>query len=197
MVEYTLIRSKRKTISIEISPECKVTVRAPKWASKTEIQSFVSSKEAWIDKSLLKMVARRNAIEARKKEVGVLSDGELRELTERARVDLGARVDFWLPKVFNKETFPIGGKQIGRIGIRHQKTRWGSCSRKGNLSFNCLLMLAPREVRDYVVVHELCHMIHMNHSAKFWREVERVLPNYKEPYKWLKKNGNLLIERLP
>lgn len=78
------------------------------------------------------------------------------------------------------------------ITIRNQKTRWGSCSSRGTLSFNWRLMLAPPRILDYVVVHELCHLIHMNHSADFWREVERILPDYKESRKWLKENGHTL-----
>ena len=77
--------------------------------------------------------------------------------------------------------------------IRDMKTRWGSCSSKGNLNFNCLLMLAPPEVLDYVVVHELCHRKQMNHSKAFWLEVEKVLPNYKEVRKWLKEEGSQMI----
>ena len=82
------------------------------------------------------------------------------------------------------------------ITIRNQKTRWGSCSSKGNLNFNCLLMLTPPEVIDYVVVHELCHRKEMNHSWAFWAEVEKVLSGYKEQVKWLKENGGQVIGRM-
>ena len=88
---------------------------------------------------------------------------------------------------------PIVGVSYGRITIRNQKTRWGSCSSKGNLNFNVALMRAPIEVLDYVVVHELCHRLYLNHSKDFWKEVERVLPDYRLREKWLKENGTRLM----
>jgi predicted metal-dependent hydrolase len=84
----------------------------------------------------------------------------------------------------------------GRITIRNQKTRWGSCSGKGNLNFNCLLMLAPPEVLDYVVVHELCHRREMNHSPRFWALVEQVLPDWRQRRQWLKTHGDALMRRM-
>ena len=85
----------------------------------------------------------------------------------------------------------------GRITVRTQKTRWGSCTQTGNLNFNALLLLAPREVLDLVVVHELCHLKYMNHSKYFYFELKRFYPAYQEPREWLKKNGGRLVKMLP
>ena len=91
---------------------------------------------------------------------------------------------------------PVVDVDYGTVTIRAQRTRWGSCSAQGNLNFNCLLMLTPDHVMEYVVVHELCHRKEMNHSARFWAEVERVLPDYRESRRWLKEHGGGLICRL-
>ena len=88
------------------------------------------------------------------------------------------------------------GVTYGRITIRNQKTKWGSCSASGNLNFNCLLMSAPQEVLDSVIVHELCHRLYMNHSKDFYAAVYRIFPDYGKWNKWLKDNGNLLIQRM-
>ena len=90
----------------------------------------------------------------------------------------------------------ILGVTYGRITIRSQKSLCGSCSAKGNLNFNCLLMLAPNEVIDYVVVHELCHRLEMNHSQKFWNHVRRIIPDYREKRRWLREEGNVLMKRM-
>ena len=131
--------------------------------------------------------------------VGKLTETELKELVAAAKEHIPERVAYFAPAV---------GVKYGKITIRKQRSRWGSCSSAGNLSFNALLMLAPPEVLDGVVVHELCHTLHknhgakfhlkqMNHSAAFYREVSRILPDYKERNKWLKENGHTLLERLP
>ena len=91
---------------------------------------------------------------------------------------------------------PLIGVEYGRVTVRRQKSKWGSCSAQGNLNFNCLLMLAPEEVLDYVVVHELCHRKHMDHSKEFWAEVRRVMPDHEKQKKWLKENGAVLMRRI-
>ena len=106
------------------------------------------------------------------------TEQEIAELKKQAKKYIPGRVDYYAAQMH---------VSYGRIAIRCQKTRWGSCSQKGNLNFNCLLMKLPPEIIDYVVVHELCHRLQMNHSPKFWAEVEKVLPDYKKYRKWLKE----------
>ena len=88
------------------------------------------------------------------------------------------------------------GLSYNRITIRRQKTRWGSCTAKGNLNFNCLLVMTPPEVLDSVVVHELCHLVHRDHSKEFYSMVFRYFPDYKRCDRWLKEYGRLLIRRM-
>ena len=178
-IAYTVIRSKRKTVSICITEKGTVEVRAPLTLSAERIHSFVMEKENWI---------RKHLQEKKGHTLLPLTSEEIKSLAQEAVRALPARVAHFAPLV---------GVTYGRITVRNQKTRWGSCSAKGNLNFNCLLMLAPPEVQDYVVIHELCHRKEMNHSARFWAAVESVCPDYKTRRQWLKKNGGALIARLP
>ena len=116
-----------------------------------------------------------------------LTQQELDALKREAKLLIPERVRYYAAKL---------GITYGRVAIRAQHSRWGSCSSKGNLNFNCLLMLAPEGCRDYVVIHELCHRTHMDHSAEFWAEVERVMPDYKVFQRWLKDQGRILIKRM-
>ena len=177
---YQIIRSKRKTISLEVRPDGTLLVRAPRHLDHRAIRDFVLSKECWLREKLKKYEARPP--------LPPLTAKELDELKKLARADLPARAARFAP---------IVGVNYGRITIRAQKSRWGSCSREGNLNFNCLLMLAPEEVRDYVVIHELCHRKEMSHAPRFWAEVARVCPGYDDHRRWLKENGGAIIARLP
>ena len=182
-MQVYIVRSNRKTIGLQVNADLTVTVRAPYGVTEQEIDRLIRRKKGWITKSMEKMrqlneYREENHIQQRSME-------EIRELADEAVKKVPERVRYYAP---------IVGVNYGRITIRNQKTRWGSCSSKGNLNFNCLLMLAPPEVLDYVVVHELCHRKHMNHSKEFWAEVEKVLPNYKEAEAWLKTEGRKLME---
>ncbi len=180
MIEhYRVIRSDRRSVSIEITVDGEVVVRAPRRLSDKQIRLFVDEKTAWIEKHLAKR--RTQTVHP------AFTDEQLQELCDRARQVIPTRVAHFAPLV---------GVTYERVTIRRQRTKWGSCSSKGNLNFNCLLMLVPPEVLDYVVVHELCHRKQLNHSAKFWVEVARVMPHYKECEAWLKDNGSALIARL-
>jgi len=175
-IAYQVVRSDRKTLSLEIRPGGELLVRSPKRLSDAEIRKFVLSKRRWIETHLQK-ACPADALPR-------LTQEQLRALAQDALQWFPARTALYAPKV---------GVQYGRITIRAQHTRWGSCSARGNLNFNCLLMLAPESVRDYVVVHELCHRKHMNHSPEFWAEVQRHCPNYRDCRKWLKENGSCLF----
>lgn len=177
-ISYQVVRSRRKTIAIQITAQGAVIVRCPLRMSEAAIERFVQSKARWIQKHLEKKQPPQPA----------LTQEEVEALARHARQVIPARAAHFAPLV---------GVTYGRITIRSQHSRWGSCSGKGNLNFNCLLMLVPADVMDYVVVHELCHRREMNHSARFWAEVERILPDYRAARTWLKENGQSLIGRLP
>ena len=171
--EYEIIYSRRKTVAIQVTSEGKVVVRAPYRCPRSFIEAFVRGKEDWVLKHLEQAQAN---LEKRRASAHPPLSAE-----ERARYIMIAR-DIFTRKV----------EYYARISIREQKTRWGSCSSKGDLNFNWRLILAPEEVLDYVVVHELAHRREMNHSKAFYAIVESVLPDYRRAQKWLKDNGQSL-----
>ncbi len=181
--DVEIIRSNRRTISLEITPAGQVLVRAPRRMSETEIRAFVESKSSWLAKHLQKKEQVLQLLQ----EEGEFTEQEIKRLQALAKKVIPEKVAYYAR---------VMGVTYGRISIRSQKTRWGSCSREGNLNFNCLLMMAPSEVLDYVVVHELSHRLEMNHSARFWAQVEKVLPDYRVPRKWLKEHGGKLMMRM-
>ena len=176
--DYEIIRSSRKTLSLQITPEGKILARCPYRMPAARIEAFIQEKQGWLRSHLEKISARPRQPR--------LTREELQALTAEAREAIPRRLAFFAPRV---------GVSYGRVTLRMQKTRWGSCSPTGNLNFNILLLLAPPEVLDYVVVHELCHRLEMNHSPAFWAQVERVLPDYRQRRKWLKDFGGGLILR--
>lgn len=172
-------RSSRKSLSLEIMPDGNVLVRAPRRLPSSVIEGFLKEKEGWIEEHRKKRIRSAPA--------DPLTMEEIRDLADQALQVIPPRVAHFAARM--QVTY-------GRITIRNQKTRWGSCSARGNLNFNCLLMLVPEEVRDYVIVHELCHRKEMNHSPRFWQEVGRILPDYRARDQWLKENGPALMARM-
>ena len=181
--ELKIIRSRRRTLGLQVTGDG-VVVRAPFFTSEAAIRRFVSGHLDWIEKQEKRLAQVRRETE----EAVPLTEAELAKLKKEARTDLSARAMHYAG---------LMGVTYGRISIRAMRSRWGSCSREGNLSFNCLLMLAPPEVRDATVVHELCHRRHMDHSPAFWKEVGRWYPDHKECSRWLKAHGPALIAKLP
>lgn len=218
-VAYQLIRSRRKTISIIVMPDASVVVRAPLRAPKAVIAGFVEQKRRWIaDKReimLKRAEAHRPSEPANGEEfmylgrrlmlavsgsvqrveavgstlafpAAMLGDAEavLRRwyIDEAARV-VTERVNHWMQRT---------GIYASSLGVTGARRRWGSCSTNGALNFAWRLVMAPVDVVDYVVVHELAHIEHPNHSKAFWARVAEIMPDYKAKLKWLKDNSALL-----
>lgn len=182
-LKVQIIRSQRKTLSIQIDSHGQVIARAPIYMPEADIRKFIQEKEDWIEKHLQKRQIEKEALQ----EEGKFTQEEIQKLANLATAVIPQKVAYYA-RLMNVT--------YGRITIRNQKTRWGSCTREGNLNFNCLLMMTPPEVLDYVVVHELCHRLEMNHSARFWVQVEKVMPDYKKHRKWLKEHGGKLMLRM-
>ncbi len=183
MGSYTIIRTSRKTLALQVK-NGEIFVRAPKQVTDAQADAFVRSHQKWIEKQLKKQQADKEAASREQK----LTAEEVERLAEKACEVIPERVKIYAEKI---------GVTYGRITIRCQRTRWGSCSSKGNLNFNCLLMLMPPEVLDSVVVHELCHRKVMNHSAAFYQEVRKAFPDYDKWNQWLKENGPRYMNRIP
>jgi len=170
-------RSKRKSISLRVLRDGSISIVCPWLCHRAELEAMLRQKARRINEMR----------SAQEKMPAGLTETELNELKKLARRDMTRRTERYAELL---------GLSYGRIAIRAQKTRWGSCSSKRNLNFNCLLELCPEEVRDYVAVHELCHLVEMNHSSRFWALVESVCPDYMHCRKWLRENGAAVIGRI-
>ncbi len=161
-MKYELIYSKRRTIGLSIK-DGTLIVRAPYRTPQKTVESVIKRHEAWIlkntEKSLLK-----------KEKYGNLTEEKIKELKLEAKTYLIDKTKYYSD---------LMGLKYGRITITSAKTRFGSCSSKGNISFSYRLMLYPEPAREYVVVHELAHLVEMNHSPAFYKIVASVLPDYK------------------
>lgn len=166
-------------MAVEIRTDGSILVRAPQIYPKYKIEAFLEEKRLWIEAKQRQQRLRESNAE----QTEALTDAEEKLYRQQAR------------NVFEQKTAyyaRIMGVSYGRIAIRDQKTRWGSCSSDGNLNFNWRLIMAPAGVLDYVVVHELAHRKEMNHSKAFWSVVEETMPDYRKYRNWLEDNGRVL-----
>lgn len=178
-------KKRRKSIGLEITDDYVVVVHVPFYTSKEEINKVLAEKRDWIYASIQKMKWKAK-IRENEKPTPKLSVEELNALGDRALKVIPEKVRYYASVI---------GVTYGRITVRNQHTRWGSCSSKGNLNFNVLMMLMPEYVQDYIVVHELCHRKEMNHSKAFYEQVEKIIPDYKKAEKWIKEYGSDLMKR--
>ena len=212
MLSDQIIRSNRKTLSISINERAELIVRAPNRISDQKIQDFINEKENWITKN--QSVIKARAEDTAKDKNMLLYLGTLFPLkTDNDAKKISFNGEEFLAGLQNKEKtnkslktwyknkfkevavprlFYFAEKhnlQVNQVRIKEQKTLWGSCSSRNNINLNFLLIMAPLKVIDYVIIHELAHTIHKNHSVNFWNAVEEIMPNYKEAKRWLKENG--------
>ena len=166
--QYELRRSKRRTLSIEINREAKLIVHAPLLMPLSQIESFVYSHIRWIEEKQAKAKAKISPEP---------TDEEIATLKAKAGEILTAKTEYYAS---------LMGVTYTRVGITSAKSRFGSCSKKGSINYSWRLMLYPEDAWDYVVVHELCHIAHFDHSKAFWQKVAEYLPDYKERQKLLK-----------
>lgn len=183
-VRYEITFSRRRSISIQIPSGFSegIVVKAPYGMSKEKVLEFIEEKRPWLTKKL----HERQLIEEKVKKMGAFTSTDIAAMKKKAKVIIPQRVAYY---------GQLGNFCYNRIFIKLQKTIWGSCSAGKNLNFNCLLVLMPPEVLDAVVVHELCHLRHMNHSRAFYNEVISLFPEYKKWDKWLKDNGGVYLGR--
>lgn len=169
-IQIQVIKSKRRTLGLEVDRKGAVKVRIPFSVPVRDVEEFVREHRNWILKKRIQVCRRE---QSRGKEAVDIPCWSTLSREERTKIK---------NKFLRKAEFFAGQMSVtyGRITIRNQQTRWGSCSSKGNLNFNYRLYFLPEELMDYVVIHELAHRKHMNHSVDFWREVERFCPAYRE-----------------
>ena len=214
-----IIKTKRRTIVLEVQLDSTLIVRAPIGASEEIIKEIIYKHQDWIEKKKKEAQVRNLEIRKRQFKSGesflYLGKYYKLEIVESQNLPLKLTDKFYLSKTYlpNAEHVFLGwykgkvlekisgrveyyarenGYTYNKIKISNACKRWGSCSIKGNLSFSWRLIMAPPKIIDYVVVHELTHLMERNHSEAFWRKIALLMPDYKEQKKWLKENGHIL-----
>lgn len=173
-----IIRERRRTYGLKITNDGQVVIKAPLKIAERILREFAAKHTDWIEKQL---AAREKFV------TNKFTAGEIENLFRQSAADIPQRVAIWAEKL---------AVTYSKIAIRNMVHNYGSCTTKGKLTFNCLLMLCPSEVIDCIVVHELCHRLQMNHSKKFYREILRVMPDYYSRRDWLRKHGDYYLHKL-
>lgn len=168
-MDYKIIYSARKTVSLSIV-DCNLVVRAPYKTSKKVIDELIQKHSAWIKKHIESQCKKRDVLDS-------LSPDNIKLLKKEAKRYFENKIDY-----FSK----LMGLKYSRVKITSAMKRFGSCNTKGNICFSYRLMFFPEAAREYVIVHELAHLVEMNHSKDFYKIVEGVLPDYKERKRLLK-----------
>ena len=213
MTPHKIIKSKRRTLSLSINENAELIVRAPNQISNKRIEEFIIEKSKWINKNKNLMQSRINEMNDSDSDYLFLGNiYPLIKVNENPN-----KIDFngteFITSIENQDKFKSSLKswykikfkeiaiprlnyfsdkynlKINQVRFKNQKTLWGSCSSKNNINLNYLLVMAPMIVIDYVIIHELVHTVHKNHSENFWNAVEAIMPDYKKAKKWLNKNG--------
>ncbi|MDC9727565.1 MAG: SprT family zinc-dependent metalloprotease [Candidatus Thioglobus sp.] len=214
MMEYQLIRSKRKTLSLQVNNQAELIVRAPNQLSIEKIEQFLVEKSSWIDKKLTTATKKIPKKPHYQNNENFLYLGNNYPLIINS--EFSAELNFdgvkfkskqanqaqfltWYKNAFREIALPrlayyakTHKLNYQQVRLKSQKTLWGSCSGVNNINLNYLLIQAPISVIDYVIVHELAHIKHKNHSKDFWGFVAQMLPNYKASKRWLQDNGHQL-----
>ena len=212
--EYTIRRSDRASrVRVTVHPEGEVEVVLPRRAREREAAAAVAELRPWIERRLAEAAQLRERIAARGATVPYL--GAVLQLVDepgRTRVhrkgdalhvpagDARPALERWYRRAAREEIAPRLDEAAAAVGasyeslrIANQRTRWGSCSATGAMSFNWRLLLAPEDVLDYVVWHEACHLRHLDHSPRFWALLERHRPGYRDQKLWLRRHGATLV----
>lgn len=219
--DYVIIRQKRKTAAIKVEQDLKVVVKVPLFMKENEVQDFILKYESWIKQTLSKKksVQKNNdwifnkkimylgeykqvdiKIVPHAKEIVILNDKGIKIITSGEDLAMRKAMENFYrergKKLFAQLTEQyarIVDVKYNKITIRKQETRWGSCSQNGNLSYNVKLMCAPVEMIEYVILHEVMHLRHFNHSTEFWKDIENIMPDYKMRMNYFKKFGQNFI----
>ena len=165
--EYELVRSNRKSVAIQVGTDCKITVRAPRRMSQKEIDKILNDKKEWLQKALISQTEKSKNSKS-------YTDEEIKLLREKAKAIIPQKVDYFSD---------IMGVKPTAVKINSAKKRYGSCSGTNSLNFSLYLMDKDERFVDYVVVHELAHIKHHNHSKDLYKFIEKFMPDYKERMK--------------